>query len=430
MRVRADGNVGIGTTAPASQFEVSATSAGANVFVARLRNSGTTAGTQVSLLLSTNNATAGGAASSSISSVAEATVGNSSFVIGTPSGSNPPAERMRITSAGNVGIGTTSPTFRLDVQNSAGAGSARIKGGTSANQSAAFYVTQAGSTSTLTAYGDRANIFGGTVDQSVSIFTGSGIPLLFDVGGTTKATLDSSGNLGLGVTPSAWGSTWKAIQVGMGGSIFARTADQNRIGITANAFFDTAFKYIGTGQATLYDQDDGNHFWYTSASGTAGNAISFTQAMTLDAAGELGIGVTSPSARLDLASGTGAAVTAVLIRAVSGNANGFQIVTDSVADTVFLNNFYNAALRFGTNNTERARIDTSGNLLVGLTSATGVAKLQVSGAIRTTGFTVATLPAGTVGMRTYVTDALAPAFGVAVAGSGAVTIPVFYDGAN
>jgi hypothetical protein len=33
-------------------------------------------------------------------------------------------------------------------------------------------------------------------------------------------------------------------------------------------------------------------------------------------------------------------------------------------------------------------------------------------------------------MRTYVTDALAPAFGVAVAGSGAVTIPVFYDGAN
>jgi hypothetical protein len=33
-------------------------------------------------------------------------------------------------------------------------------------------------------------------------------------------------------------------------------------------------------------------------------------------------------------------------------------------------------------------------------------------------------------MRTYVTDALAPSFGVTVAGSGAVTIPVFYDGAN
>jgi hypothetical protein len=49
------------------------------------------------------------------------------------------------------------------------------------------------------------------------------------------------------------------------------------------------------------------------------------------------------------------------------------------------------------------------------------------------GFTVATLPAGLpiafVGARTYVTDALAPAFGAPVAGGGAVTIPVFFDGA-
>jgi hypothetical protein len=49
------------------------------------------------------------------------------------------------------------------------------------------------------------------------------------------------------------------------------------------------------------------------------------------------------------------------------------------------------------------------------------------------GFTVGTLPAGLpiafVGARTYVTDALAPAFGAPVAGGGAVTIPVFFDGA-
>jgi hypothetical protein len=93
------------------------------------------------------------------------------------------------------------------------------------------------------------------------------------------------------------------------------------------------------------------------------------------------------------------------------------------------------AILFGTSAsassvTERAPITAGGEGLVGLTSATGVALLQVSGPNRTTGYTVATLPAGTVGMRTYVTDALAPSFGVAVAGSGAVTIPVFYDGAN
>ena len=51
-----------------------------------------------------------------------------------------------------------------------------------------------------------------------------------------------------------------------------------------------------------------------------------------------------------------------------------------------------------------------------------------TGQISTTGYTVATLPAGVVGMRAYVTNALAPAYGVAVAGGGAVTIPVFYNG--
>lgn len=46
----------------------------------------------------------------------------------------------------------------------------------------------------------------------------------------------------------------------------------------------------------------------------------------------------------------------------------------------------------------------------------------------TVGYTVATLPTPTVGMRAYVTDALAPAYLVAVTGGGAVTCPVFYNG--
>jgi hypothetical protein len=46
------------------------------------------------------------------------------------------------------------------------------------------------------------------------------------------------------------------------------------------------------------------------------------------------------------------------------------------------------------------------------------------------GYTVAGLPAGAVGDTAYVTDALGPAYGVAVTGGGAVTVPVFYDGTN
>jgi len=73
-------------------------------------------------------------------------------------------------------------------------------------------------------------------------------------------------------------------------------------------------------------------------------------------------------------------------------------------------------------------------------TATIATKANGAGVVRTlatgnplvisTGYTVATLPTGVVGMRAYVTNALAPAYGVAVAGGGAVTIPVFYNGAN
>lgn len=46
------------------------------------------------------------------------------------------------------------------------------------------------------------------------------------------------------------------------------------------------------------------------------------------------------------------------------------------------------------------------------------------------GYTVATLPTGVTGDVAYVTDALAPAFLVTVAGGGAVVTPVFYNGTN
>ena len=50
--------------------------------------------------------------------------------------------------------------------------------------------------------------------------------------------------------------------------------------------------------------------------------------------------------------------------------------------------------------------------------------------MQTGGWTVATLPAGVTGARTYVTNALAPVWGTAVAGGGAVIVPVFYNGAT
>jgi hypothetical protein len=108
------------------------------------------------------------------------------------------------------------------------------------------------------------------------------------------------------------------------------------------------------------------HEWYTAPSGTAGNAISFTQAMTLDASGNFGLGTTSPVGRLD--------VTGNYARFFE-NASGAEVYLRGYYASIgaaiqVVNNF---PLLFLTNNTERARIDSSGNLLVGKTSTSSTA---------------------------------------------------------
>jgi hypothetical protein len=55
--------------------------------------------------------------------------------------------------------------------------------------------------------------------------------------GATRLTLDSAGNLGLGVTPSAWGGSWRGFEVGaLGSSLFAQTSGNNTY-VTANCIF-------------------------------------------------------------------------------------------------------------------------------------------------------------------------------------------------
>jgi hypothetical protein len=115
---------------------------------------------------------------------------------------------------------------------------------------------------------------------------------------TTRMTLNASGNLGLGVTPSAWNSAFGSVlqfkSAGSNGGGSLTGSGGSNFRMFANTFYDGSYKYIVNGTATQYEQD-GYHAWYTAPSGTAGNAISFTQAMTLDASGNLGVGYTSPS---------------------------------------------------------------------------------------------------------------------------------------
>jgi hypothetical protein len=87
--------------------------------------------------------------------------------------------------------------------------------------------------------------------------------------------------------------------------------------------------------------------------------------------------------------------------------------------------------------TERMKLTTAGNLLLGNTTAVSGARLEVTGAIsatttiKVTPVAVASLPAAAtagVGARSFVNDAMTPVFGSAVTGGGAVTVPVYSTG--
>lgn len=105
-----------------------------------------------------------------------------------------------------------------------------------------------------------------------------------------RLTLTSAGNLGLGVTPSAsWFTGSKVIQIGNTAALWNNGA--NNSAFSHNAIFgDTTTNYIQSSGASYYRQIGGEHNWFNAPSGTAGNAISFTQAMTLFATGNLVIG--------------------------------------------------------------------------------------------------------------------------------------------
>jgi hypothetical protein len=201
--------------------------------------------------------------------------------------------------------------------------------------------------------------------------------MLFWTNGTKQATLSADGNLGLGVTPSAWSASYKALQMS-GGGMALMSASGSGFQFS-NAYFDGSFKYYANGAASMYANGGGAHAWYIAASGTAGNAISFTQAMTLDASGRLGLGNTSPDVMLRITGANVANKGQLMIDSTTfsqmslynGSTRYAQIYADvSGSNTgMYIGTATAQPLLFATNDTERARIDSSGNLLVGTTTA-------------------------------------------------------------
>lgn len=138
--------------------------------------------------------------------------------------------------------------------------------------------------------------------------TGTYLPLTFTVNASERMRLDTSGNLGLAVTPSAWGSAWKAIQVGNGGAVVGRT-DNASIYLASNTYFDgTNYRYLTTDGASYYRVYQGTHYFYTAASGTAGDVATFTQALAIESNGRV---LATAAAGLGYGVGAGGQVTQV-----------------------------------------------------------------------------------------------------------------------
>jgi hypothetical protein len=158
--------------------------------------------------------------------------------------------------------------------------------------------------------------------------------MLFSTGGDTpRLTIASTGNVGIGVTPKVWYTTdynIKALQIGSAGALFNLdvTSSNLRLYLSNNSYLEptsAAQTYIVTGAASQFSQENGAFFFRQAASGTAGCAISFTQAMTLDCVGKLGICTTAPSTRLALNSYVGARLPYVNGTTNTYDANGITV---------------------------------------------------------------------------------------------------------
>ena len=373
---------GTGLTSFTSGGVVYASSSSALATGSALTFDGTTFGLNPANLLMNNSYTINWKNASGVSSAVLNVYSDNNLYIDSAYGSQifrigsagSPSEGMRLTSSSlytasgiNVGIGTSLPnllTWNRAVTTN----------------------TASGNVAYELAIGGAAQAYFAADASNIYLAGYANKPLLIRTNNTTALTIDTAQNLGLGVTPSAWSTSFsaKAFQFGPVGSLMSLQASStnNQTFMSSNVVnLSGGWTYMNTDSATYYRQYAGTHSWFNAPSGTAGTVASFTQAMTLDASGNLGVGETSPNF-------AGSGYTNLV---VSNSSNGGILYVNRVGGArgffyangttdVSLGTTSTVPLTFQTNGTERARIDSSGNFLVGTTS--GSNKLEVNGSAR------------------------------------------------
>jgi hypothetical protein len=268
------------------------------------------------------------------------------------------SERMRVDTSGNVGVGTSSPTQKLDVYAASGvlASTVRVAGTTGSDQ--AFVIAQAGSNVAYMRQDGNGGSFL-TAPNNWAVFTNSG----------ERMRIDSSGNVGIGTSSPL--QRFNAVNTSITGGAPASSGSAADPNAVARLQAGSVAMDIGVYSA--------GQMWIQPRSFT--NYATNYDLVLQPNGGNVGIGTSSPATKLQVTNST-ASDTEVRItngqdaNNVSIGKQGSSAFGQTAAGNGFL---YTAsdwsmmsnggAIKFATGgSTERARIDTSGNLLWACTS--------------------------------------------------------------
>ena len=284
-----------------------------------------------------------------------------------------------IVAAGNVGIGTTFPQGSLDVNLSKVGGDVNLtirnsyaaENATSENVSlifghAIYPAAKIVAFKNGDFYSNSPNISGG-----LAFYTNNN-------GQSEKVRIAPNGNVGIGTTDiEAWASSYQVLQFPVSAIMAHKTA--GAIMLTDNAYYDGAYKRRIAAETAQYAINTGTHEFRVAGTGTIDSAITWTTAMYITNAGNVGIGTTGPTGRLHVVGIDGLNNTDYL--ATFNN----QDVTSNQGSGVLIksgNDAGDSTLRIQKRDgTEIAMFRGDGN--VGIGTAGPGAKLHISGAATT-----------------------------------------------
>jgi len=224
--------------------------------------------------------------------------------------------------------------------------------------------------------------------------TNANSTIQFSLDGTERMRIDSSGRVGIGTaSPSTKLMLEHSNDGAVGGTIRIKDRDsqQDANQLTGAIEFESQDASVPTGGVSTaikaYSASNVGGSYLTISTTDVGTST-LDERMRIDSSGNVGIGEDNPSAKLDVGSAADPAInmssSADGILRLTGASYSFAIANNDTG-TYLYNNGSGRALVFGNNETERARIDSSGNLLVGTTtdqtgSSTGSGGTYIGGA--------------------------------------------------